>query len=290
MNMLLIDKIVALAQSDEGIRAVVLEGSITTEFQVDELSDYDVNIYSRSYEKYLTDDYWMNRIGEVLLYQKEQFQFYENTIPTRLVIFKDRERVDFSFWYASLLSDMVRGEKEYESYKNGYQILVDKDRLAEKLKQPDGTGFRISPPDRDKFLQTIYDFWFEAYCVARYLSRGNLWFAKRIEDSYIKDHLYRMALWQHQAENDWKPDPLLHLEGKRFEKWASPELIEEVGRCFSLYDLKNTWISLYAMVKLFGKLARQVSTQQHIKFPERVEGDVLDYLSYLKSRGSEVPF
>ncbi len=42
MNKSLIDKIIALAQEDEDIQAVILEGSITTGIQVDELSDYDV--------------------------------------------------------------------------------------------------------------------------------------------------------------------------------------------------------------------------------------------------------
>jgi aminoglycoside 6-adenylyltransferase len=282
VNTFLIDNIVALAQEDEDIRTTILEGSFSTHSHIDELSDYDVNVFARNYDKYLADDHWMSRIGEVMLYQKEQFQFYQAIISTRLVIFRDRERVDFSFWHLSLLSDIVEGDKVYESYKNGYQILVDKDHLAENLSPPDGTGFRISPPDRDRFLQTIYSFWFEAYCIARYLSRRDLWFAKRIEDSYIKDHLYRMALWHHQAVNRWKPNPLLHTEGKRFEKWASPELIEAIGRCFSLYDVESTWSSLFAMMELFDRLARQTSTQLHVEFPERVERDVLDYLEYLK--------
>jgi len=280
----MIDKITALAHADPDIRAVILEGSLAVNSQVDELSDYDVNIFSRNFDKYLADDRWMRHIGEVLLYQKEEFQFYDTIVPTRLVLFRDRERVDFSFWRLSLLSDIVRGDKEYESYKNGYQILVDKDHLAKRLKSPSGTGFWIVQPTRDRFLQTIYDFWFEAYCVARYLSRGDLWFAKRIENSYIKDHFYRMALWQHQAVNGWKQDPLLHTEGKRFEKWASPELIEAVGRCFSPYDVESTWSSLFALVELFGRLARQTSIQLRMEFPEHVEREMLDYLGDLRNR------
>jgi aminoglycoside 6-adenylyltransferase len=284
MNTSLIDKIIALAHADDDIRAIILEGSFAAHFQVDELSDYDVNIYALNYEKYLLDDRWMSQIGQVLLYQKEQFQFYAAVVPTRLVLFRDRERVDFSFWHLTLLSEIVRGDKEYESYKNGYQILVDKDHLAAQLRPPNGTGFSIARPGRERFLQTLYDFWFEAYCVARYLSRRDLWYAKRIEDSYIKDHLFRMALWHHQAANEWKPDPLLHTEGKRFEKWASPELIAAISRCFSPYEVDGTWNSLFAMVGVFNQLARQTSNQLQIEYPDRVERDIGEYLQYLKSR------
>jgi len=284
MNKPLIDKIIALAHADEDIRAVILEGSLAVHLQVDELSDYDINIYARDYEKYLVDDRWMSQIGQVLLYQKEQIQFYETVVPSRLVLFRDKERVDLTFWHLTLLSEIVRGDKEYESYKNGYRILVDKDHLAEQLRPPNGSGFSIAPPSRDRFLQTIYDFWFEAYCVARYLSRRDLWYAKRIENSYIKDHLLRMALWHHQAASAWEPDPLLHTEGKRFEKWDSPELIAAISRCFSLYDVDATWNSLFAMVEIFNQLARQTSIQLQIAYPDQVEQDISDYLEYLKSR------
>ena len=281
------DQIIALAHANDDIRAVILEGSLAVHFQVDELSDYDINIYARNYESYLKYDQWMSQIGDVLLYQKEHFLFYEDVIPTRLVLFRDRRRVDFSFWHLHILSEMVRGDKEYESYKNGYQILVDKDYLAAQLPLPSGTGFSIYPPSREEFLQTIYDFWFEAYCVARYLSRRDLWYAKLIENRYIKDHLFRMALWNHQAKNAWKHDPLLHTEGKRFEKWAPAELVDSVSRCFSPYDVRATWDSLFVMVELFGRLARRTSSQLHIEYPTRVEQDLIRYLSYLKDRSGD---
>jgi hypothetical protein len=73
MNTFLIDNIVALAQEDEDIRTTILERSFSTHSHIDELSDYDVNVFARNYDKYLADDHWMSRIGEVMLYQKEQF-------------------------------------------------------------------------------------------------------------------------------------------------------------------------------------------------------------------------
>lgn len=158
----------------------------------------------------------------------------------RLVLFRNRERIDFSFWRLTALTEIVQGDKTYESYKNGYQVLVDKDRRAAQLPSPNGAGFSLAPPSRERFLQTLYNFWFEAYCVARHLARRDLWYAKLIESRSIKDLLFWMALWSHQAANEWKPDPILHTWGKRFEKWASAELIEAVSGCFSPYDVDET--------------------------------------------------
>ncbi len=277
----LIDRIIALAQADDDIRSVILEGSLVVRSHVDALSDYDINIFSRDFDRYLSDDGWMSQFGDVLVYQKEMFQFYGAIIPTRLVIFRDRPRVDFSFWRISLLTDLVQGFKEYESYRNGYRVLVDKDQLARQLPAPDGLGFSITRPSRDEFLQTIYDFWFEACCVAKYLVRQDLWYAKLIENRYIKDHLYRMALWQHGVIRGWQPDPFLHLEGKRFEKWASPELVRAFAGSFSAYDSGATWKSLFAMLELFHHLARQTASVLQIQYPARVEAGVLEYLRQL---------
>jgi hypothetical protein len=120
--------------------------------------------------------------------------------------------------------------------------------------------------------------------VAKYLSRGDLWYAKRVENGYIKHHLFQMALWHHQAARGWPRDPVLHTEGKRFEQWASPGLRDEIGRCFSGYDVEGTWRSLFAMVELFGRLARETAGQLDIAYPEHKEQQIVDYLRHLQAR------
>ena len=284
MNTELLYKVNTFAHADEDIRVVILEGSFAVNSQVDELSDYDINIHTRNAEKYLSDDQWLNQIGEVLLYQKEQFQFYDDVIPTRLVLFRDRERIDFSFWRLGIIDEIVRGEKIYESYKNGYQVLVDKDHLAGQLPSSDSTGFALSPPNRDRFLQIIYNFWFEAYSVARSLARKDLWYAKLIESRYVKDQFYQMALWDHQSGNAWKQNNSLHTGGKHFEHWASEELISEVSRCFSQFDVAESWRSLFKIFELFNQLARETSIRLQIEYPVQVEADILSYLRYLQNR------
>jgi hypothetical protein len=73
-----------------------------------------------------------------------------------------------------------------------------------------GSGFAITPSSRARFRQCLDDFWFEAYCVVRYLWRKELWYAKLIENRYLKDHFYKMALWDHQAKHAWAQNPRLH--------------------------------------------------------------------------------
>ena len=278
----IISRLDSFGKADESIRAVILEGSQSTGKFADDLSDYDVNIFTNDARPYLENDQWLKQFGEVLIYQKEAFEIYGETIPTRLAVFKDESRIDFSFWPIEALTEMTGGGKLYESYRNGYTVLLDKDEIARNLPKPDGQGFQISKPEKDEFLQALYDFWFEAYCVARALARSDLWHAKRIEASYIKDHLYRMVLWEHQARHGWAHDPLLHLDGKRFEQWAEHELLEEIGKCFSTFSIEETWDSLFAMMDLFNRMAKGVAEELGFIYPEKASQEILEYLEKLK--------
>lgn len=282
MNLEELEHVIAWAKADDNIRAVILEGSCATQYHEDALSDYDLNIYTHHPEQYLNDAQWIYDLGDVILYKKTQFAFYDDVIPMRLVLFRQRRRIDFSFWSPTVLADLTHGRKIYESYQNGYRVLVDKDQQAVSLPVPDGTGFVVAPPDRAQFMQTLYDVWFEAYAAARQLARGDVWYAKLIENRSFKDGLFMMALWHHQSTRAWLPDPTLHLWGKRFEHWASEDLRAAIAEGFSPYDVEATWRSVLNMVELFNRLARDTAAQLHIPYPEEAEAGTLAYLQTIQ--------
>jgi len=284
MSEVLLEKLIAFGNEDKNVRAIILEGSRATGFHVDDLSDYDINIFARDIDGYINGEAWIKRLGDVLILQKEKFVFYGATIPTRLVLFRDYQRVDFSFWKTELLADIARGDKVYESYKNGYQVLVDKDEVAELLPPPDNTGFSISPPDREHFRQIVHDFWFEAYGMAKYLSKGDLWYSKLIENRFMKDRLFLMALWDNCSSSHWKYNSSIHRGGKRFEKWAPKELKDSFSECFSMYEISDTWRSLFIMVETFNKLARNTASRMGFDYSDKLEEDILVLLELLRGR------
>ena len=57
----------------------------------------------------------------------------------------------------------------------GYNVLVDKDLLANKLPLPQFKGFRETRPSEAEFHSLIKEFWFEVHHVAKYLYRRDLW-------------------------------------------------------------------------------------------------------------------
>src|SRR3989339_804681 len=140
----ILDRIIHWAKKQKDIRLLILEGSKATKKHTDIYSDYDINVYSNDYSKHLKSVRWIKHISNILIYQKEQFHSSGSIIPTRLVVFKNGQKVDFSFWKLELISEMIKSRKYYKSYHAGFNILLDKDNLSDKMKVELSDPFKIS--------------------------------------------------------------------------------------------------------------------------------------------------
>lgn len=187
--------IIDWAQTETLIKTVVLEGSAGGGKLQDEFSDFDLNLFVEDVELFLQNDEWFKQFDEIVVYQKEGTYYNGRFIPTRLVIYQNSRRVDFSFWPVSILQNWIKDQKLPEFYKNGFEILLDKLEITQKLPKPAYNGYTITKPCRDEFLQTIYNFYFEASIIAKYLHRGNLWFACKLSNGPIKKFLQQTILW-----------------------------------------------------------------------------------------------
>lgn len=245
------------AEGEPSIRVLILEGSRGGEVIPDEYSDYDINVFIRGENRFLQENAWMNEFGSILVYQKDDFDYRGITIDTRLILYKDSPRIDFSFWPENLLVGEMT-EKLPESYRNGYRLLVDKDGAGSRLPEPTGDGFGLRKPGSDVFLENIYFFWFEILASLKYLRRGNLWFLKSILDGPVRRSLFRMILWREGCRRGWNRNDL-HLGGKNMEDIMDPGIREKIPGCFSDYSIPGIRNGLLHMATLFNQLARELS-------------------------------
>jgi len=275
----IIENIIQWAESEPEIRALILEGSMVSGANTDKLSDYDLNLFVTDDKQYSESNDWIYAFDDVTVYQKPDFTFEKRYIPSRLVVYKNSPRVDFSFWNVDILKHFVEKQHLPEFYKNGYRILLDKDNIASKLPEPTHDGYAISKPLKDDLLKTIYDFWYEAYCVVKYLKRGSLFFAKMVENSYIKKFLLQMILWNEAAKKSWRTYHI-HTEGKNLEKVISESLKNKLSGCFSEYGKEAILRSLFMMMRLFEELSKTLCGDLEIKYPE---GRILTIKKYIST-------
>jgi len=189
MNQKVIDKIVNWVKKQEPIKALILNGSLAQKGdRIDELSDYDIAIFTTNIRKYADDDAWIYEIGDVIVYEPCQLYKNKKEYPTRLVIYKDGLQVDFSLWDLDYLNYLIQQEQLPVDYNLGYKVLLDKDGLTKKLKQPTYEYPYTKEPTKEKFELAIRIFFFEAFKEAKALVRNDLWHSK-IRD-WTKKNIY----------------------------------------------------------------------------------------------------
>ncbi|MBI2051176.1 aminoglycoside 6-adenylyltransferase [Candidatus Roizmanbacteria bacterium] len=275
----ILKKVVSWAESQESIRSLILTSSRAGASKTDEFSDYDVMVLTDNAEPYLISDEWLKTIDNVWVYQKEQFMHDESVIPTRLTIFQGGTKVDFSFWKTEILKNFIKnGFSETDDLNRGYQVLLDKDGLTKDLPKPSIKFFQIPKPDKDEFLTTVHDFWFEFLGVAKYLKRGDLFFAKKINNGIVKDLFLRMIIWNVQAKNNWAKETPLHTDGKKLQLWAGNEMFEQLGKTYSGFNLEDSWKSLFASIDFFRKLSTETCQLLGYKYPEEVDKNISGYI------------
>lgn len=185
----ILNKIIEWAKSEDSVCGLIVEGSIA-QGQGDGLSDVDISIFAKDIEPFVKDDSWSSKIANVWVYSPDKYYFSDVLVPTRLVIYEDGIKVDYSLWNIDIVDDLSKSDY----FDTGYKILLDKDNMLKNFKEPSLKPKLSEKPTEEEFVHAINEFWFEAYHVAKYLKRGDLWMAKS-RDWSTKEFLLKMMEW-----------------------------------------------------------------------------------------------
>lgn len=241
------EKILDFAQRDENVRAVIETGAFARQHPpADELSDLDIELYARQPELLRQSNAWFEAFGPIWVFLSLENDVYN---PTRLVIYEGGAKVDFALYDAARLEEKLPSQAQ----ERGFQVRLDKDGLLRDWQVPAATlGVK---PAVEVWNQCRTDFWFEAYNLARYLARGDLWHAK-VRDAELKEYLLQMLEWHASATRGAE---LWHL-GHFLEKWVDETTLQEVKGVWAGFDTATNFRALNSMLDLFGRISREVAT------------------------------
>ena len=239
-------------------------------------SDLDIEIFAQTPNTYADSDSWMSEVGDVWLYLPLET---DDGYPTRLVIFAGGAKVDFTLYPMEVLNERTRTRILPELYERGYQVLLDKDGLASQLPRPSSTPPSMKPPSEHEFTALVEEFWFEAYHVAKYLRRQDLWAAK-FRDWGVKELLLKMIEWYEKALHGWDYDTW-HL-GVRMQEWVAPQVWQDLTEAFAHFDAPDSWRALEATMNLFRRLAKEASGRLGYRYPQEVDDHLSGYIATLR--------
>jgi len=281
----LLEKIINWAGSEEVIRLALLTGSFADRSVKDELSDYDISFFCSDTQKLTECDTWVKDIDDVWVVIPEKYDLLKASISTKLVIFKGGKKVDFSFFSLQHL-DKLEIEGLPDAFNMGYEVLVDKGQLANKLPLPKFTGFRECRPSEAEFHSLIEEFWFEVHHVAKYLYRRDLWSVQFRLSGIFHNILIRMICWNEAAKHNW--EHTTHANGKELEKWVGKETCNSIHKIFPHFDTEEGWQSLRELLQLFTKLSCETSQSLGYKKLTELETEISLFITKLEDKQKQV--
>jgi aminoglycoside 6-adenylyltransferase len=269
-----LSKIVGWATARSDITCLIMTGSrARPDASVDSYSDYDLEIFTDDPQRYTRTSNWMMEIADVWVFLATESR---HGCPTRLIIFDGGRKVDFSILPISALEATVATQRLDDLYQQGYLALVDKHGLAARLPQPSYSPAAHRLPTEDEFRLTVEEFWFEAWHIPKYLSRGDLWVVKH-RDWTMKELLLRMLEWRATAENCPGLD-VGHI-GLRMKEWTRPETWDRLREAFARFDGTDSRRALLATIALFRNVAIETAERLHYPYPRGVDDWISSYIT-----------
>lgn len=262
-----LEKIIKWAESDESVRIIIKTGSFArNDKSSDELSDIDLEVFVNNFEKYTFSNNWIKEIQEYWII----FPLVNDVgDPTRLVIFNDGTKVDFSLNKIQDFEKMVSDQPQSDRFNKGYKVLIDKDNMTKNLIPPSFKIKNTKKPSQQEFTALVEEFWFEAYHIPKYLKRKSLWTVK-FRDWTMKQLLLRMIEWYEKSIHGWDYDTWFN--GVNMEKWIEKDLLGEINSIFAHFDLVDSWKALENTTKLFRRTAKE--TAKNVKYTYPDEADI----------------
>ncbi len=273
-----LQKVITWGKVNDCVDALMVTGSLAGNGKTDVLSDIDIAVFGNDFT-FIQNDDWLSDIGNTWVCIHDQFYFEEYIIPTRLAIFNNGLKIDFSFHPTGILKDLANRKKLPDAYKNGYRVLLDKTGLTNNLEQPDYKAFFLLKPDMKTFQDNENEFWFECYHVAKYLQRNDLWTAK-VRDSDAKKFVLKMLEWHHIARHATDFNPKLY--GREMQNWLDRSLWNKLYDCYSGFDKESSWRALNNTIELYRSVAKETAAHFFFEYNDKLDNNMSSFIVKLQ--------
>lgn len=267
-------RIVEWAEDEPNVRALVLVGSRAAGADADDLADIDLRIYAKTTELLVEEDEWLSAFAPMWVCVRDEYHHEGLTVPTRLVVYEGGTKVDFALYAAADADDIPSGMMTRRA-------LVDKDGIAPASQPQLALG---PPPSEEEYRRVVEEFWFEAYHVAKYLYRNELWQAKA-RDWEMKTFLLTMIEWHACAKRGW--DINTKYRGKEMASWVDEDVWGAIHETFARFDAEDSWSALDATMGLFRRIGGEVGDALGTTYPDDVDRRISTFVADLEQSAHE---
>ncbi|MGV2941897.1 aminoglycoside 6-adenylyltransferase [Mesobacillus sp. LC4] len=280
------DLILRVAEEDERIRAVYMNGSRTNpNVPKDIFQDYDIVYIVTEIASFLEDEGWINIFGDLLMLQEP------DKMDQQIGLERDFER---SYGYLMLFTDGNRIDLHIEtihSMINGYGSdkltvpLLDKDNILPIIPPPTDIDYRVKKPSEAMFVSCTNNFWWCLQNVAKGIWRDELPYAKLMYEDTTRVSLDEMVSWWTGTGYDFQVST--GKMGKYFKNYLPKPYWEMYGKTYSDGAYDNFWDSIFVTCELFRTLAKDVANHLSFSYPFEDDKKMTEFLKHVRHLPSD---
>jgi aminoglycoside 6-adenylyltransferase len=276
--------IIGIAEKDERIRAVYMNGSRTnSNVEKDNYQDYDIVFVVTETISFLNDKNWINLFGEIAIVQEPDWNDIKTGIGSGkhdfsrryawLMLFKDGNRIDLG------IEIKEEAQKNYLTDKMTV-LLLDKDGFLPKIPPPTDKEYYVKKPDKDKYIACCNEFWWCLNNVAKGIARDELPYAMEMFNIYIRSMLNQMIDWYIGTLNNFSVNT--GKMGKFYKKYLPINIYNLYYKTYSDGNYNNFWDSIFIACKLFKLIALNVGKYFNFEYNQNEENAMTEYLKQVK--------
>jgi aminoglycoside 6-adenylyltransferase len=273
----MLDRILNVAERDDNIRAVIMNGSrVNPHAKKDPFQDYDIVYFVRDVEPYKRNSAFIKPFGELMILQTPEDMVDpppdNDGHYTYLMQFLDGTRIDLSLCPLDTINTNIADSLTV--------VLLDKDHLIPELSPPSDRDYLPQKPTAKQFDDCCNEFWWVSVYVAKGLWRDELTYTKHMLDVFVREQLMKMLVWYVGLETDFQKSP--GKIGKYFKEYLDPESWNLLKNTYADWQPEHIWESLFVMGNLFRRVGHCVAEHFGFNYPEEDDKNVTNYLHHIR--------
>lgn len=251
------DLILGVANSDERIRAVYMNGSrANPNVKKDIFQDYDIVYVVTETESFISDENFTSVFGEPIIFQEPDKLDkmrglevdYKNSY-TYLMQFTDGNRIDL---HIQTVEVMI---KEYGTDKLTVPLL-DKDSCLPQIPPSSDEDYLVKKPTYGEYFSCCNNFWWVAPYCAKGLWRQEILFTIEVMNSYVRQGVLTMLYWYVGSQTDFKVS--IGKSNKYLKEYLDIDVWNRLMSTFNMGDIESSWNALITTCELFAEIAPKV--------------------------------
>jgi aminoglycoside 6-adenylyltransferase len=271
------DLILGIANRDDRIKAVYMNGSRTNEnAPKDIFQDYDIVYVVGETKSFIEDKNWIGLFGEILYMQypdesPEGLSHKENSYGY-LMQFTDGTRIDLTLQSVDYALQHIRDDRLCK-------ILLDKEKILPRIGEATDCEHWVKKPVKEQYLAVCNEFWWCTNNIAKGLWRKEIPYVQDMTNYHVRNQLITMLNWKAGILTNWSVST--GKSSKYLYQWLPGKDWEMLLATYFDSNVDRAWQAVFVMCDLFEDTARYVGNKLGWEYHEGEGKAARAFLEYV---------